>query len=53
MTSLLTFSTRREALALAQVLIQDNPGGSWKITRLHDYRYRLDLWDPPQRQPVA
>ena len=53
MTSLLTFSTRREALALAQVFIQDNPGGSWDITRLHDGRYRLDLRDPPRRQPVA
>jgi hypothetical protein len=53
MTSLLTFKTRREALELAEVFLQDNPAGSWEITPLPDGRFRLDLQDSPQRQPVA
>ena len=52
MTSLLTFNTRREALMLAAVFVQDNPGATFTITPLHDGRYRLDLEDPPRRQPM-
>jgi hypothetical protein len=53
MTSLLTFDTHREALDLAAVFLQDNPRGSHRISQLHDGRFRLDLWDPPPRQPVV
>ena len=53
MTSLLTFTTRRAALELAEVFLRDNPGGKYRISELHDGRFRLDLEDPPRRQPVA
>jgi hypothetical protein len=47
MISLLTFQTRRQAMMFATEFLASHSGYNHRTTRLHDGRFRLDLYDSP------